>query len=101
MAGIISELPIRNIFSFNPSFTGIALVAPTFQHPARICSASFNPSFTGIALVAFSTSSLSCLLHLVSILLLLELPWWHDEVIFVVKKHLGFNPSFTGIALVA
>ena len=63
--------------SFNPSFTGIALVASNTQHPKKEkklfqsffywnclggCghlfffnhkNKSFNPSFTGIALVAF------------------------------------------------
>ena len=38
--------------SFNPSFTGIALVARSTGLRAPTASSSFNPSFTGIALVA-------------------------------------------------
>ena len=37
----------------------------------------------------------------VSILLLLELPWWHARPSFIGVDFDCFNPSFTGIALVA
>ena len=37
----------------------------------------------------------------VSILLLLELPWWHKPNLFQLLECVCFNPSFTGIALVA
>ena len=90
----------RQIKRFNPSFTGIALVAGsdryyrargfTFQSffywnclggqnsidiYAR-WDVGFNPSFTGIALVASIFFFNQQLKTKVSILLLLELPWW-------------------------
>ena len=86
----------------------------------------FNPSFTGIALVAGEAIDDGAEIVFVSILLLLELPWWHGSAkkinrsanrfqSFFYWNCLGgtkvrncsmeicssFNPSFTGIALVA
>ena len=37
----------------------------------------------------------------VSILLLLELPWWPSRFKMLTFQSWSFNPSFTGIALVA
>ena len=112
--------------SFNPSFTGIALVALVFLLAIFGVHTSFNPSFTGIALVAKNVSG-GHVQHVdVSILLLLELPWWRCRFNVITGWRIGFqsffywnclgglscgaptaqagssfNPSFTGIALVA
>ena len=68
------------------------------QQLQRLC---FNPSFTGIALVAHHGSKFQVQLNWVSILLLLELPWWPTKPDLILFEVFGFNPSFTGIALVA
>ena len=86
---------------FNPSFTGIALVALRMMCERRIIIFGFNPSFTGIALVASKQKNQSafngafqsffywnCLGGIVSI----------PPALFAPSR---FNPSFTGIALVA
>ena len=95
----------------------------TFNPSMNLC---FNPSFTGIALVAYTQCQQSPFYQLVSILLLLELPWWlkleeaksNQAGMFqsffywnclggimclfcCVLLNASFNPSFTGIALVA
>ena len=51
---------LSNSFNcFNPSFTGIALVAYCEPRLFDFLSTSFNPSFTGIALVAVDKNGLS------------------------------------------
>ena len=50
----------------------------------------FNPSFTGIALVATFRLRIDCHFKIVSILLLLELPWWHQPSNSAAK----FKPRF-------
>ena len=86
--------------SFNPSFTGIALVAQ--DNPKPMYGAGMFQSFFywnclgGMGSIRGRINN-----QLVSILLLLELPWWLKILIVRLESIKSFNPSFTGIALVA
>ncbi len=94
--------PLRNPTSmFQSFFYWNCLGGPMELTRVTRAFLRFNPSFTGIALVAtFLFRCLGCLAS-VSILLLLELPWWLNFGSIPSKAISSFNPSFTGIALVA
>ena len=117
---------LSNDTQFQSFFYWNCLGGIDFETPCFVIFRRFNPSFTGIALVALKRKNLLPCKSLVSILLLLELPWWLHFLASRISKvflfqsffywnclgglrirkndvliYGGFNPSFTGIALVA
>ena len=85
---------------FNPSFTGIALVAEQdcYGFDDKLTFQSF---FYWNCLGGQRLGTSQRLGNPVSILLLLELPWWRTGGGSSSAAISSFNPSFTGIALVA
>ena len=85
---------------FNPSFTGIALVAHC-QICLHITGIRFQSFFYWNCLGGRQCAFNHPNQNIVSILLLLELPWWPILRACICPPNQCFNPSFTGIALVA
>jgi len=82
---VLMELPYQRSYvvfrgelykSFNPCFNGIAISTLLFPR-LHLLLLRFNPCFNGIAISTITNFFLSFFLNVVSILVLMELPYQH------------------------